>query len=205
MKLKAFTSAGFKLLIALGAEVLIGVVLGVFLLSQSAFAAYFCSTRQGNGYINIGDGVAQVESACGKATSTKTQVVPDQSFETTQYLMYSNTLTSQSIPLGVQGQQTAINQDGPSVVFQVKGGQVVGINEHGRAVQNTSACGGSVSIGTPTNSVLSECGRPTSTDMQNKASEKTRKITTWIYDRGQYQSALTLQFDGKGKLTSINE
>lgn len=171
-------------------------------LAQSSLA-YYCSTQSGRGYINIGDNTQQVSRICGTPTSTSEADVQDTSFTTTEYWSYSNIDVKQSSPLGVSQPQPRVTNAGPMVTFQIKNGQVSSISEGGRPVQSTDSCGPPIGVGTSSDSVLSDCGNPNNTGVENTPSKRKKKVITWTYDRGQYSSPLILNFEDD-KLTAIN-
>ena len=173
----------------------------VLLISQSAFA-YYCSTQAGQGYINVGDSMAQVQQACGNATNAQTQDTANKEFKTTEYWMYSNAKVANSVSYGTFKTQTNVTQEASPAVFQIENGIVTGITDNGSNVQSVKTCGPAIKVGDSSKNVLSSCGNPTSTNMQNKPSDKKNKITTWTYDQGQFSQPLVLEFTD-GKLSKI--
>ena len=61
-----------------------------------------------------------------------------------------------------------------------------------------------LSVGASYDAVLSACGTPTTTNMQNKSNQEQKTITVWQYDKGQFSNPLVLQFE-QGKLTTISD
>lgn len=175
------------------------------LLYIKAGFAYFCSTSTGRGYINLGDSMAQVTQMCGTPTSTQVTEVPDGSFSTVEYWSYTRLKVTRAVPLGVNQPDPQVAALGPSITFEIQNGQVTAISENGQASTMTEQCGIPIAIGATADTILSNCGTPTSTNMQNTPNKKTKKITSWVYDRGQYTTPLTLQFDETGALAAINE
>ena len=182
-------------------KIIIG--LGAMFAAQASFA-YYCSTSSGQGFINVGDTMSQVESACGTPTSTSEDEVQDNSFSTTEYWSYSNVKVTKAVPLGVNQPDATVTSSGSTATFAIQNGVVTTISENGKSVTSTDNCGPSISIGASSDTVLSSCGNPSNTSMQNTPSKQKKKVTTWTYSTGQYSTPLTLKFDEEGKLTSID-
>ena len=75
-----------------------------------------------------------------KPTSTSEKKVPVSGFQTTQYLMFSNTTMKQANPFDPDRTYTDVQSSGPSIVVEITDGQVKSINENGSMVKSTSAC-----------------------------------------------------------------
>ncbi len=179
-----------------------GLILAPLLSSQVCFA-YYCSTSKGNGFINQGDSMEQVRQACGAPTSTLEKKVPAGAFQTTQFLMYSNIEMKQAQPFQPNRTYTDVQSKGPSIVVEITDGKVTRISQDGSMVQSTSACSKPLAVGATYDTVLSACGTPATTNMQNKPSDEEKTITIWQYDQGQFSNPLVLQFD-QGKLVAIS-
>jgi len=166
-------------------------LLPLFLI-QTSFA-YYCSTSSGSGYINIGDSMAEVKSNCGAPTSVQISEVKDQSFSTTEYWLYNRTQVSNSIPLGIEQPDARVTA-GKTFSFAISNSKVKSISVNGNSVQSTKNCGRPINIGTDADTVLSLCGKPSNTNVENTPSDNKVKVTTLVYDQGEYQNTLKLEF-----------
>jgi hypothetical protein len=179
----------------------IGFSAGLF--SFPSLASYYCSTQSGRGYINTGDLMANVAQICGAPTDVKVNEAPDNRFSTTEYWVYTNTQVSKSSPLGVNQPEIRVTNSGSMVIFEIQNGSITAITENGQSVPSATNCGQSIDLGASSNLILSQCGSPNSTHIQNNPSHKMKKTTIWTYDRGQYTSPLIFEFDDEGKLQAI--
>lgn len=202
---------------------LIAIVGGVLTLIPvyAHAAAYYCSTGAGNGYINLGDTIAQVQQACGAPTQTQQSEVRQQQTSKVEYWLYQNNeaqashqspVATLSQPVGDQptlgNLQVSTQSQGPNVVFKVENKTISGISRDGINTNIYSACssGTSVQVGGSIEQLIASCGQPSfinTQDSNTSVSVTPTMVTTWTYDLGGYTAPLVLQFTD-GKLVKIN-
>ena len=184
-----------------------GIATLLLLFSNSAFA-FYCSTATGNGYINIGDSMAQVKQNCGMPNQEQVNEVPASSaITTTQYWLYENIQVLEESPLAVEGPYRSVSRQGPSFVIQVKNNVVTAITQGNESVESTNQCDqGVVRVGDSIDRLISACGKPSFVNVESgQGGQETpkKKVTTWTYQSNSYAAPLTLEFED-GKLTKIN-
>lgn len=173
--------------------------------------AYYCSTPQGNGYINIGDSTDTVAQACGASPTVSESQNVGGPIQSVQYWIYQNNQV-QNNPFNLykpNHPQTTVNQFAPPAIVEVTNGYVTSITSGKNSVDQTNCAQGSgiVRIGDSTNQLLQSCSQPSSIsykeDNPQTNPDAQPVITTWTYDFGPNLPPLVLEFQN-GQLTKIN-
>lgn len=181
------------------------VVLISLFLTQSTFA-YYCSTRQANGFISVGDTMDQVRKACGDPTEEgKPSLYQDSQLVTTQYWVYENTQVSNTNVLAIK-QTRVVTREAPTVVVEITEGKVTNITQGGNEAQSgyCASMGNTIQIGDSIDQVNAACGNPTymNTEQHQKNTSPPQEKVIWTYQWEPYTQPLKLEFIG-GKLTNI--
>lgn len=176
------------------------------ILSSQAFAAFYCSSRAGHGFINTGDSMQQVQQACGKPTSQNESTQQQQQHSSVQYWIYENIQHQQSTKLGIVSRDSDVIRTAPSTVYEIKNGKVNSITEDSKATSSTESCQGrTISVGDSSDNVIAACGKPETTSVQmQKEPASNNQVSTWTYDRGNYSTPIILQFKD-GKLSNVSQ
>ena len=174
------------------------------ILSCSLFSpafAYYCATQSGNGFIDIGDSEQAVAQACGQPTNKEQQKIPQTETQQSQYWVYQNAQIDQSVGLNVNGPTRSVQRSGPSATVTVQNGVVTDIQQG----SGDSGCMSNIQKGDSTDQLLSACGKPDNVSVQAQQQQLPDKtMDVWTYDRGDYSTPLTLEFES-GALTNITE
>ena len=176
-------------------------------LSLPAFA-YYCSTQHGNGFIDIGNTMEQVVSACGEPNQkSDPSVYQDSKMVTTQYWIYDNTQAYRTNVLAIE-ETRVVNRDAPTLVVEVTDGIVTNITQGGDETQSgyCAARGNTVQIGNSIDALNSTCGTPTAVNIQQRQATQTppQEKVIWTYQWDSYTQPLHLEFLN-GKLKNIGE
>lgn len=190
--------------------------------TYAGLTTYYCGA--GHQYINIGDSVAKIEAACGKADSVEPYkpgqaqnqnqdianqdqiwtyqavVNPMQTVNTSLYYTNPNNPLRDGMnsanPYGSNNSYTN-TYNSPTFTVTVKGGQVTSVQGANHNCGNWNPY-----PGVSSKAVLNHCGQPLAIHPTNAfVNPYTTKIETWVYNNP-YGPALKLQLTN-GKLTNI--
>ncbi|ARB91914.1 DUF2845 domain-containing protein [Legionella longbeachae] len=197
------------------------ISLGLFILPFSLFAdtqSYYCP--QNHGYINLGMTPDQVIAACGQPISQQESNQPVLQKIPMQQLIYNNAGASNAYagvwqvpgttPAGSGSAYYNVwsipqPNSGAQLEVDVVNQKVKYIKLNGSNSNAVSICSGAnIQPGDPIQKVYYSCGSPTVTNNTyiNEVVPTAQKPQVWIYQPGQYQSAVTMTFVN-GKLYSI--
>ncbi|AUH72153.1 DUF2845 domain-containing protein [Legionella sainthelensi] len=195
--------------------------LGLFILPFNLFAdtqSYYCP--QNHGYVNLGMTPDQVIAACGQPISQQESNQPVLQKIPMQQLMYNNAGASNAYsgvwqvpgttPTGSGSAYYNVwsipqPNSGAQLEVDVVNQKVKYIKLNGSNSNAVSICKGTnIQPGDPIQKVYYSCGSPSVTNNTyiNEVVPTAEKPQVWIYQPGQYQSAVTMTFVN-GKLYSI--
>lgn len=181
-------------------QLVVPTVVGLLVSVQAQ--AYYCSTAGGNGYINVGDPMSQVQQTCGQPTSTNESEKRQDTTTAIQYWTYENAKIMDGTGLGTK--QQTVERSGPSTTVEITEGKITNIMQ-GQGGGSDCLAQSNIQVGNTSDKLLGKCGSPSSTTTQPKVTEGlSQKIITWTYDQGEYASPLVLTFEN-GSLTQIQD
>jgi hypothetical protein len=180
----------------------------VFLIAQPVFA-YYCSTRERNGFINVGDSMEQVLVACGQPQQkSKPESVNATKMITTQYWIYNNANKKTNNFVAANPPLYSVDREAPMLVLQIVEGKVKRITEGDREGQSgyCAARGNYVRSGDGMDQVSLKCGKPNEMhiEQQEIAISEPQEKVIWTYQWDSYAQPLKLEFFDQ-KLTRIND
>lgn len=159
---------------------------------------------QNHAYINVGMTQDEVIAACGQPISQQDSNQPALRKIPVQQLIYNNK-GSETAFYGIWNMPTG-DTGGAQLEINIVDQKVRSIKLNGSDSNAVSLCGStSIQAGDPVEKVYYSCGTPSVTNNTyiNEVVPTAEKPQIWIYQPGQYQSAVTLTFVD-GKLQSIN-
>ncbi len=175
----------------------------LLLIAHNTLAAtnHYCAA--GNRYINLGDTMQQVETACGKPTNVTKQAAAGPS------VIWTYGLANRGSPRHSFSSSPFTNlpgNHGNQVSIRISNNKVTEITANGRSRSRLSTCRGrTIQIGSTAKAVQQSCGRPTYTNvvpgsLTNTATQVPTSI--WTY-QDPYGTTVTLEFKGE-KLDKID-
>lgn len=169
------------------------ILLVLFSSSIAQAASYYCASSSGNGYINTGYTMAQVQAVCGNPTSNTQQQSPTTVNQQLQSWLYTQRMVS---PINDKSYNYNNQNQGNALQINLVNNQVTSIvsSERGN-VQSWSCPQGNLRIGMSANEALSACGQPTTVNNSTKqVNVPSYTINTWVYQQNSYSKPLTLEF-----------
>ncbi len=167
------------------------------LISSSVWAA-FCSSSQGNNWIDLGMSEQEVQAACGQPTAIQVSDDRSKQLKSTQYWTYqtqkASPLYPPKAPLSNGVDQLTVGSD--SLTVQINQNQVSQLAMNGHLLKEASCPqGGALSLGDSADRVLALCGRPNVVSTQHEEVDVAGPQTkNWVYSSGQGQSSLQIEF-----------
>jgi len=181
------------------------MLLAALLLSGTAAeaAGFYCSSPSGNGYVNPGDSMAQVQATCGVPTAITQQQTPSVTQQKIQSWTYSPPVLTGANPNTfhdpIYGQQVKPpSEQAPTTSFQIINDQVAAINssQQGSVQQyRCPASGQMISIGSSTNALAAACGQPALINTTSQQiNVQPHVMANWTYQANQYSTPVVMQF-----------
>jgi hypothetical protein len=183
------------------------LALSTLLIATTAQAAsFYCSTQGGNGYVNTGDSMQKVQATCGNPTSTSQQQTSNVMQQQIQTWIYAPRILNNTNNNSIYGSQSNINNQGPSVSFQVINNQVTAISSSQQGqVKQWNCPGGTVGVGANANQLANACGQPTTVNNNSQqVSVQPHNIVYWSYQVNQYSKPIVMQFQD-GYLVQVGQ
>ncbi len=171
----------------------IQISLTIFILSaplQSSAELFMCPNTYK--YIETGDSIAKVQQQCGAPTSKVTRDQQVKKKVNVEHLFYHTGNGYRNLSV--------------TATVTVKDGKVTSINLGSANTQGSDFCeGGPIAVGDSAIAVQNNCGTPAFTNRSTSMESRGyKKVTQWLYDFGNNQPNLTLQFVN-GQLETIKQ
>ncbi|MFN7097136.1 MAG: DUF2845 domain-containing protein [Gammaproteobacteria bacterium] len=183
------------------------LILFTFFLATAAQAdSFYCSSKGGNGYINTGDTMQQVQATCGNPTSASQQQTSNVMQEQIQVWIYAPRVINNNNNNSIYNTQLNTNNNTPSVAFQVINNQVTAINSSVQGQTQQWRCpNGIISIGASATQLSNACGQPTTMDNNSQqVSVQPHNIVYWSYQVNQYSKPTIMKFQD-GYLVGVTQ
>jgi hypothetical protein len=177
----------------------------LLVISQLSYA-FYCSTSNGNGYINMGDTPEQVARICGNPDTVNEMQTPTNQDVKLEYWTYTHqpiqarANNNVMVPLNMNASHTTYP---PDVTFLIVNNVVKGITVQGKQVSSSNLCrtGMTIRLGQTAQSILDSCGRADFINTTHQTKQvPPSTITTWTYEL--VSGTLVLQFKD-GQLSQI--
>lgn len=173
----------------------IGVVCMYFFGSVAIAAPYYCSTT--HNFVNLGDSLDQVKTACGTPESEQTTQMVDVQQQPIQQWFYHQNSSLAGKDVGGDASVSVFFTNGKVSSIQSQ-------NQQFSSLQFCSAggiagSGAGVSVGDTPAMVRSKCGKPASANVgTQKNASGVKDVVVLTYNNGQYSPRTTMRFmDGK--------
>lgn len=162
--------------------VIIGLILGM--IGPVSAATFFCPNTFK--YINTGQNVMDILSACGEPTAKEEKNEPIQVEKPVQQMYYQ-------LAAGVTGDSKL------DLVVTVENDRVKSMTIAGQPVNSTTMCsttGYPLKVGVSVAEVSTACGNPVAINETTVMEPvgKSAKVEVWSYDFGQYKPKIRLKF-----------
>lgn len=179
-------------------------ILSIIILPYQLYAASYFYCVQTGQYAYIGDTLNQVQAKCGSAASTQTQQTPSKKEVPVDMWVYNAKQDTNTN--NISGYSNQVSSGEAVLIINLINNKVASIIQYGQAVDSTQSCGlgGTVNVGDPQSKIRYYCGAPSSVQQVTQTiSTPSETHTILTYNQG-YASPVTLTFDGKDQLISID-